>query len=112
MTPTGEVDLQCDSGYRRLSGDADDEVRGYGIRGVSLLWRGSTPSGKPVVHLINAHCKSHRLQVRSSYSAETSSSPQFGGLLSHDRGSARAPRRAANSHSVLRHTWVGWSKHR
>eukprot|EP00959_Pyramimonas_sp_CCMP1952_P330034 6910217-Pyramimonas_sp.AAC.1 len=33
--------------------------------------RGSTPSGKPVVHLIDAHCKSHRLQVRSSYSAGT-----------------------------------------
>eukprot|EP00959_Pyramimonas_sp_CCMP1952_P133040 2781381-Pyramimonas_sp.AAC.1 len=24
MTPTGEIDLHSDSGYRRLSGDADD----------------------------------------------------------------------------------------
>eukprot|EP00959_Pyramimonas_sp_CCMP1952_P066467 1387723-Pyramimonas_sp.AAC.1 len=28
-------------------------------------------SGKPVVHRVDAHCKSHRLQVRSSHSAET-----------------------------------------
>eukprot|EP00959_Pyramimonas_sp_CCMP1952_P097786 2043714-Pyramimonas_sp.AAC.1 len=57
MTPTGEVDLRSDSGYRRLSGDADDEINGYGTRGANLLRRGSTPSGKPL--------------VRSSYSAET-----------------------------------------
>eukprot|EP00959_Pyramimonas_sp_CCMP1952_P224737 4699294-Pyramimonas_sp.AAC.1 len=37
MAPTGEVDLRSDSGYRRLSGDADDEVNGYGIRGANLL---------------------------------------------------------------------------
>eukprot|EP00959_Pyramimonas_sp_CCMP1952_P160104 3348516-Pyramimonas_sp.AAC.1 len=84
MTPTGEVDLRSDSGYRRQSGDADDEIKGYGIRGANLLRCGTTPSGKPVVHLIGAYCKSHFLQVRSSYSAETSSSPQLGGLLSHD----------------------------
>eukprot|EP00959_Pyramimonas_sp_CCMP1952_P440698 9226494-Pyramimonas_sp.AAC.1 len=59
-TPTGQVDLHSDSGYRRLSGHADDEVEGHGIRGASLLLRGSTPSGKPVVHLIDAYCKSHR----------------------------------------------------
>eukprot|EP00959_Pyramimonas_sp_CCMP1952_P158948 3324192-Pyramimonas_sp.AAC.2 len=66
MTPTGEVDLHSDSSYRRLSGDADGEVKGYGIRGANLLRRGTTPSGKPVVHLVDAHCKSRRLQVRSS----------------------------------------------
>eukprot|EP00959_Pyramimonas_sp_CCMP1952_P421144 8822345-Pyramimonas_sp.AAC.1 len=71
VTPTGEVDLRSDSGYRRPSGDADDEVKGYGIRGGNLLRRGTTPSGKPVVHLIDARCRSHRLQVRSSYYAET-----------------------------------------
>eukprot|EP00959_Pyramimonas_sp_CCMP1952_P457067 9474241-Pyramimonas_sp.AAC.1 len=69
MTPTGEVDLHSDSGCRRLSGDADDDVAGYGIRGANLLRRGHTSSGKPVVHLIDAYCKSHRLQVRPSYSA-------------------------------------------
>eukprot|EP00959_Pyramimonas_sp_CCMP1952_P067182 1402269-Pyramimonas_sp.AAC.2 len=42
MTPTGEVDLHSDSGCRRLSGDADDEVKGYGIRGAGLLRRGNT----------------------------------------------------------------------
>eukprot|EP00959_Pyramimonas_sp_CCMP1952_P382920 8023622-Pyramimonas_sp.AAC.1 len=54
MTPTGEVDLYSDSGRRRLIGDADDEVKDYGIRGANLLRRGSAPSGKPVVHLIDA----------------------------------------------------------
>eukprot|EP00959_Pyramimonas_sp_CCMP1952_P085813 1795070-Pyramimonas_sp.AAC.1 len=29
MNPAGEVDLYEDSGYRRLSGDADDGVKGY-----------------------------------------------------------------------------------
>eukprot|EP00959_Pyramimonas_sp_CCMP1952_P438115 9171854-Pyramimonas_sp.AAC.1 len=62
MTPTGEVDLRSDSGYRRLSGDADNEVKGYGICGAKLLRRGNTPVGAPVVHLIDAHCKSRRLQ--------------------------------------------------
>eukprot|EP00959_Pyramimonas_sp_CCMP1952_P375193 7857805-Pyramimonas_sp.AAC.1 len=36
-----------------------------------MLRRGSTPSGKPVVHLTDACCKSHRLQVRPRFSAET-----------------------------------------
>eukprot|EP00959_Pyramimonas_sp_CCMP1952_P282238 5899175-Pyramimonas_sp.AAC.1 len=71
MTPTGEVDIHSDSGYRRLTGDTDDEENGYGIRGANLLRRGNAHNGKPVVHLIDAYCKSHRLQVRSSYSAET-----------------------------------------
>eukprot|EP00959_Pyramimonas_sp_CCMP1952_P128490 2686979-Pyramimonas_sp.AAC.1 len=44
MTPTGEVGLHSDSGYRRLSGDAIDAVKGYGIRGANLLRRGNTPS--------------------------------------------------------------------
>ena len=39
MVPTGEVDLHSDSGYRRLNGDADDEVQGRGIRGANLLRR-------------------------------------------------------------------------
>eukprot|EP00959_Pyramimonas_sp_CCMP1952_P422872 8858121-Pyramimonas_sp.AAC.1 len=71
MTPTGEVDLHSDSGYRRLSGDADDDVKGYGLRGANLLRRGNASSGKLVVHLTDAHCNSHRVPVRSSYSAET-----------------------------------------
>eukprot|EP00959_Pyramimonas_sp_CCMP1952_P414111 8676290-Pyramimonas_sp.AAC.1 len=40
MTLTGEVDLYSDSGSRRLSGDADGDVKGYGIRGSNLLRRG------------------------------------------------------------------------
>eukprot|EP00959_Pyramimonas_sp_CCMP1952_P270258 5649621-Pyramimonas_sp.AAC.1 len=62
MTPTSEVHLHGESGHRRLSGDADGEVKGNGIRGANLLRRGSTPTGKPVVHLIDAYCESHRLQ--------------------------------------------------
>eukprot|EP00959_Pyramimonas_sp_CCMP1952_P457543 9475113-Pyramimonas_sp.AAC.1 len=71
MNPTGEVDLHSDSGYRSLSGDADDDVKGYGMRGANLLRRENTSFGRAVVHLIDAYCKSHRLQIRSSYSAET-----------------------------------------
>ena len=55
MTPTGEVDLHGDSGHRRLNGDADDEVKGRGVRGANLLRRGRAQSGKPVVHLVDAH---------------------------------------------------------
>eukprot|EP00959_Pyramimonas_sp_CCMP1952_P375111 7855916-Pyramimonas_sp.AAC.1 len=47
MTPTCEVDLHSDSGYGRLSGPADDDVKGYGVRMANLLRRGSTPSGSP-----------------------------------------------------------------
>eukprot|EP00959_Pyramimonas_sp_CCMP1952_P220658 4613405-Pyramimonas_sp.AAC.1 len=71
MNPRAEVDLHSDSGYRRLSGDADDDVKGYGTHGANLLRRGDTSSGKPVVHLVDARCNTRRLQVRSSYSAET-----------------------------------------
>ena len=71
MVPTGVVDLHSDSGYRRLTGEEDDETKGYGIRGANLLRRGHTHAGQPAIHLVDAYCKSHRLQVRSSYSAET-----------------------------------------
>eukprot|EP00959_Pyramimonas_sp_CCMP1952_P172902 3613125-Pyramimonas_sp.AAC.1 len=53
MDPTGEVDLHSDSGYRCLSGDADDDVKCNGFRGANLLRRGNTSSGEPVVHLID-----------------------------------------------------------
>eukprot|EP00959_Pyramimonas_sp_CCMP1952_P350829 7350496-Pyramimonas_sp.AAC.1 len=33
MTPTGEADLHSDSGYRRLSGDANGEVKDWHSRG-------------------------------------------------------------------------------
>ena len=59
MTQTGEVDLRSDSGHRRLDGDADTEIKGRGIRGANLLRRGRAQAGKPVVHLVDAHCKSH-----------------------------------------------------
>eukprot|EP00959_Pyramimonas_sp_CCMP1952_P256572 5359671-Pyramimonas_sp.AAC.1 len=38
--------------------------------GPTFLPRGRAPDGGAVVHLIGACCKSHRLRVRSSYSAE------------------------------------------
>eukprot|EP00959_Pyramimonas_sp_CCMP1952_P322708 6752770-Pyramimonas_sp.AAC.1 len=44
MNPTGDVGLHSDSGYRRLSGGAVDDVRGYGIRGADMLRRGNTSS--------------------------------------------------------------------
>ena len=41
------------------------------MRGLNVLRRGTTPSGKQSVHLIDSICKSHRPQVRSSYAGET-----------------------------------------
>eukprot|EP00959_Pyramimonas_sp_CCMP1952_P031366 657682-Pyramimonas_sp.AAC.1 len=41
------------------------------MRGANLLRRGRAPAGMRVVHLVGAHSESHRLQIRSSYSAET-----------------------------------------
>eukprot|EP00959_Pyramimonas_sp_CCMP1952_P016586 351721-Pyramimonas_sp.AAC.1 len=67
MTPDGRVGLHSDTGYSKLTGEEDDETKGYGLRGCSLLRRGNTTSRKTVVHCI---CKPHRLQVRSSYAAE------------------------------------------
>ena len=71
MTPTWELDLHRDSGYRRLNGDADDEIEGRVVRGANLLRRGRAQSGKPVVRLVDSCCKPHRLQVRLGYSSET-----------------------------------------
>ena len=63
------VDLHTDSGYRRME-KVDDE-KGYGMRGLCLLRRGICyKTKKPVVHLLDSVCKSHRLTIRSSYSAE------------------------------------------
>ena len=76
VAPAGGVDIHNDSGYRRLTGDADDEEKGYGIRGASLLRRGNTQNGTAVMQLVDAYCKVHRLQVRSKYSAETLASAQ------------------------------------
>ena len=71
MKPTGEVDIHSDSGYRKLTGEEEDETKGYGIRGANVLRRGHAPNGQAVIHLCDSLCKSHRLQVRSSYAAET-----------------------------------------
>eukprot|EP00959_Pyramimonas_sp_CCMP1952_P364707 7637484-Pyramimonas_sp.AAC.1 len=70
MKPTDEVDLHSDSGYRKLTGEEGDETKGNGIRGANVLRRGNSPQGKSVVHFRDDLCKSHRLQVRSSYAAE------------------------------------------
>ena len=70
MTCKGEVDLHTDSGYRRVNGD-NDEVKGQGMRGMNVIRRGTRLDGKGgAVHLLESICKSHRLQIRSSYGAE------------------------------------------
>ena len=72
MTCTGSVDIHADSGYRRLDGSADDQAKGYGMCGLTMMRRGeSTTDGSPVVHLLESICKSHKLMIRSSYGAET-----------------------------------------
>ena len=75
MKRSGTIGIYTGSGYRRLTGE-DDEVKGYGMQGFTLLRRWITPSrghatSEPVVHLLDSLCKSHRLQVRSSYTVET-----------------------------------------
>ena len=63
------VDLQSDSGYRRIT-EAEDE-KGYGMRGLCLLRRGQRIlDGIMIVHLLDSICRSHRLTIRSSYGAE------------------------------------------
>ena len=70
MTCSGKLDLHTDRGYRRMTGEADDDIKGYGMRGMNVLRRGKTKDGKDVIHLLESICKSHRLHVRSSYGAE------------------------------------------
>ena len=49
-----------------------DDPKGYGMRGLCLLRRGTKIKTKePAVHFLESICKSHRLTVRSSYAAET-----------------------------------------
>ena len=40
MTCSGILDIHSDSGYRRLTGE-DDEQKGYGMRGLNVLRRGT-----------------------------------------------------------------------
>jgi len=69
MICSRECDIHTDSGYRRM--EVLDDVKGYGMRGLCLLRRGVSPkTKKPVVHLLESICKSHRLVIRSSYGAE------------------------------------------
>ena len=86
MTCKGELDLHTDSGYRRMTGEADDDIKGYGMRGTNVLRRGKTKDGKdlwftmgirdPVVPLVKAlyghpdaggywenHCNDHLAKV-------------------------------------------------
>ena len=73
MKPSGERGVRSDSGYRKLAGDEGDNAKGYGSKGAGFLRRGRATGvgGEPAVHLCDFMCKSHRLQVRSSYAPET-----------------------------------------
>ena len=33
VKPSGGIDIHSDSGYRKLTGEEDDDTKGYGIRG-------------------------------------------------------------------------------
>ena len=70
MLCDGHLDLHSDSGFRRLTGEGDEE-KGYGMRGMNVMRRGTRLDGNgKAVHLLDSICKSHRLQIRSSYGAE------------------------------------------
>eukprot|EP00959_Pyramimonas_sp_CCMP1952_P269314 5630103-Pyramimonas_sp.AAC.1 len=77
----------------------------------NLLQRGSAPSDKPVVHMIDAHCKALLAGPLKLLSRNTCSSPQLGGLLSHDCVSARTPCMSTDTHLVKIYTGVGWPEH-
>jgi hypothetical protein len=72
MECLSKVDLHVDSGYRRLTGEEDEE-KGYGMRGANIIRRGRSINftKEEAVHLVDTLCKSHRLAIRSSYGAET-----------------------------------------
>ncbi len=54
-----------------MDGTADDQAKGYGMRGLTMMRRGERADGSPAVHLVESICKSHKLMIRSSYGAET-----------------------------------------
>eukprot|EP00959_Pyramimonas_sp_CCMP1952_P097856 2045286-Pyramimonas_sp.AAC.1 len=62
MTPTREVDLHSQIGYRGFNGGEDGEVKGCGIRGASLQLRGHVPNDNALVLLVDACNESHRWQ--------------------------------------------------
>ena len=71
MRCLGKSDLHTDSGFRRLTGTSEDDIKGYGMRGLNYFRKGlRRDNGRPCVHLVDSQCKSHRLVVRSSYGAE------------------------------------------
>jgi hypothetical protein len=82
MHCSGHLDIHTDSGYRRITEAGD--IRGYGMRGLCSLRKGvktlshgnvNTPNSLShgnvnTVHLLDSVAKTHRLAIRSSYSAE------------------------------------------
>jgi hypothetical protein len=82
MKCIGHLDIHTDSGYRRV--ETVEDVKGYGMRGLCTLRRGVPLSHGHVnkdtspmshgrvnlVHLLDSVSKTHRLAIRSSYSAE------------------------------------------
>lgn len=47
MRGPGKVDIHSDSGYRRLTGGTEDDIKGYGMRGMNLILRGQDLKGQP-----------------------------------------------------------------
>ena len=68
MKCQSKIDIHTDSGYRRL--DTAEDIKGYGMRGLTMMRRGVTTDGRQVVNLLDSICKSHRLVIRSIYGSE------------------------------------------
>ena len=81
MRCIGQLDIHTDSGYRRI--ESAEDVKGYGMRGMCSLRRGVpvtrgnallekqvSRGNANLVHLLDSVSKTHRLVIRSSYSAE------------------------------------------
>ena len=70
MTRSRTIDIYTDSRHRRITYN-DNEITGYGLRGMSFLRRGKRPIGKPAVHLVDALGNFRRPNLHPSYASET-----------------------------------------
>ena len=64
MKCSKRLELHSDSGFKK------EVDRGYALRGVNFVRVGVCPNGQRGNHLLEAHCRTHKLVTRSSFGAE------------------------------------------
>ena len=66
MKDLGILDVHSDSSFSR------EQDKGYGMRGATFMRKGLARDGSGgCYHLLDVHCRSHKLVVRSTFAAET-----------------------------------------